>query len=414
MLHVGHRAGYDAAHIPGARPITEEDVARPHDMAKGELMLELPEPAVLRATLAARGISDDSVVIVYAGKDVPLQSATRILFTLDYLGLGAQSSLLNGGLAAWQAAGHPTTTVATAVTPGRLSARPTAPVVVDAAFVQSLAGRANYTLVDARAPVFYAGTEPTFGKRGHIPRAINIPVLGDRRRAWAGRAAGSEAALCRRGREAWRHHRGLLPRRAAGHGRRARGPASGDSGRALRRRVPGLGVQQPRRGGAMTRYTDPLRGGRRPRLVLLAAYGLAGQGLGASGGFASVAAPVTAAIIGTSQAAASPAVAPYLPHGLSSPLRDWLVWELAGVALGAFLSAWRAGRLARTVERGTGVTTRSRVVTAVAGGIADGRGRQIRARVHQRSGAVGRRAAVGGQLDLHRHRVCRRLRRARR
>ena len=183
ILHVGNRAGYDTAHIPGARHLTEEDVARPHDMAKGELMLELPDPAALRATLASRGISDDSVVIVYAGKDTPLQSATRILFTLDYLGLGAQSSLLNGGLAAWQAAGHQTTAARPAVTPGRLSARPTSPVVVDAAFVQSLGGRTGYVLVDARAPVFYAGTEPTFGKRGHIPRAISLPFsnIGDGR-----------------------------------------------------------------------------------------------------------------------------------------------------------------------------------------------------------------------------------------
>lgn len=175
VLHVGSRAGYDAAHIPGARHITEDDVARPHDMAKGDLMLELPDAAALRATLAARGISDDTTVVVYAGKDTPLQSATRILFTLDYLGLGDQSSLLNGGFAAWQAAGRQTTTAAAAAAPGRLRERPVKPVVVDAAFVQSLAGRANHVLVDARAPVFYGGTEPTFGKRGHIPRAISIP-----------------------------------------------------------------------------------------------------------------------------------------------------------------------------------------------------------------------------------------------
>jgi thiosulfate/3-mercaptopyruvate sulfurtransferase len=175
VLHVGDRAGFDTAHIPGARQIIEEDVARPHDMSKGELMLELPEPAALRATLSSRGISDDSIVVVYAGKEVPLQSATRILFTLDYLGLGGQSRLLNGGLAAWQAAGHPTTKDATAAKPGVLGARPTAPVVVNAAFVQSLASRPRHALVDARAPVFYRGTEPTFGKRGHIPGAINIP-----------------------------------------------------------------------------------------------------------------------------------------------------------------------------------------------------------------------------------------------
>jgi thiosulfate/3-mercaptopyruvate sulfurtransferase len=175
VLHVGNRAGYDKAHIPGARPITEEDVARPHDMARGDLMLELPEPASLRARFESLGVSDDSVIVVYAGAGTPLQSATRIVLTLDYLGLGGQTSLLNGGLAAWQRAGLDTTTAAPKVAPGRLRERPVSPVVVDAAFVQSLGGRARHVLVDARAPVFYNGTEPTFGKRGHIPKAINIP-----------------------------------------------------------------------------------------------------------------------------------------------------------------------------------------------------------------------------------------------
>ena len=216
ILHVGGRAGYEKAHIPGARRIAEEDVARPHDMARGDLMLELPEPAALRATLAALGVSDDSVIVVYAGPDVPLQSATRIVFTLDYLGLGEQTSLLNGGIAAWQQAGQATTTDAPRVTPGHLRERPVSPVVVDAGFVQGLAGRPRHVLVDARAPVFYNGTEPTFGKRGHIPKAISLPFssisdgrgrisLPDLRRAFdaAGiRAGDTVVAYCHVGQQA--------------------------------------------------------------------------------------------------------------------------------------------------------------------------------------------------------------------
>jgi thiosulfate/3-mercaptopyruvate sulfurtransferase len=175
VLHVGGKDGYDKAHVPGARRITEEDVAKPHDMARGDLMLELPEAAALRATLEGLGVSDDSEIVVYAGDGVPLQSATRIVFTLDYLGLGAQTSLLNGGLAAWQRAGRATTAAAPPIAAGHLAARAVSPVVVDAAFVQSLGSRPRHVLVDARAPVFYNGTEPTFGKRGHIPKAVNIP-----------------------------------------------------------------------------------------------------------------------------------------------------------------------------------------------------------------------------------------------
>ena len=175
VLHVGSAAEYQVQHIPGSRVIAEEDVAKPHDMAKGELMLELPAVADLRATFAARGVSDDSRIVVYAGRNTAVQSATRIILTLDHLGLGDRTSLLNGGLPAWLRAGKPVTTEATRVTPGVLSARPTKPVVVDAEFVKSLPSRPNHRLVDARAPVFFTGTQATFNKSGHIPGAVNVP-----------------------------------------------------------------------------------------------------------------------------------------------------------------------------------------------------------------------------------------------
>jgi thiosulfate/3-mercaptopyruvate sulfurtransferase len=177
ILHVGDKAGYEAGHIPGARFITEEDVAAPHDMSNPrDMMLELPAPETLRAKIAAFGVSDDSRVVVYFGKNGGVPSATRIIFTLEYLGLAAQTSLLNGGLGAWQAAGRMVTTAVPAPATGKLSPRPVNPVVVDATFVGSVAQRPNHALVDARAPVFYTGIQATMGgKAGHIPGAVNIP-----------------------------------------------------------------------------------------------------------------------------------------------------------------------------------------------------------------------------------------------
>src|SRR5262245_32887530 len=92
VLHVSDEREFAAAHIPGARAISEDDVAKPHDMAKGELMLEMPTPEQLRATFEARGVSDDSHIVVYAGKGTSAQSATRIVLTLDYLGLGERTT----------------------------------------------------------------------------------------------------------------------------------------------------------------------------------------------------------------------------------------------------------------------------------------------------------------------------------
>jgi len=177
ILHVGNRQEYDAGHIPGARFITEEDVAAPHDHSNPkDMMLELPPVDALRAKVASFGISDDSRIVVYFGRNGGVPSATRIVFTLDYLGLGDRTSLLNGGLAAWQRAGKTVTAAAPPVVAGKLSARPPKSLVVDAEFVKSVRQRPNHTLVDARAAVFYQGIQPTMNNlSGHIPGAVNIP-----------------------------------------------------------------------------------------------------------------------------------------------------------------------------------------------------------------------------------------------
>ena len=65
-------------------------------------MLEMPEPDSLRARLETLGISDESRVIVYYGNDW-VSPATRVVFTLDYAGLGDSSALLDGGMQAWKA-----------------------------------------------------------------------------------------------------------------------------------------------------------------------------------------------------------------------------------------------------------------------------------------------------------------------
>jgi thiosulfate/3-mercaptopyruvate sulfurtransferase len=178
LLHVDSQADYDAGHLQGARRISEEDVSTPHDMSKmaTELMLELPPLPQLRDKIASLGISDNSRIVVYFGKSAAVQSATRIVFTLDYLGLGDRTSLLNGGLAAWIRAGHPAVTEPAAIRRGTLTARPAKNVVADASFVKSLSGRPHHRLVDARAAVYYRGIEAGMGgDKGHIPGAINLP-----------------------------------------------------------------------------------------------------------------------------------------------------------------------------------------------------------------------------------------------
>lgn len=172
LWHVGTPAGYETAHLPGARLVSMNDVSAAS--AEGALAREMPTVDVLQRQLQDLGISDDSTVVVYFGED-RVSHATRILFTLDYAGLGARSFLLDGGMPAWVEAGHPVTTEVPTPKTGRLSALTPHPIVVDAATVTAKLGQNGVSVVDGRAAVFYDGVQPADNKTGHIAGALSVP-----------------------------------------------------------------------------------------------------------------------------------------------------------------------------------------------------------------------------------------------
>jgi thiosulfate/3-mercaptopyruvate sulfurtransferase len=176
LLHVGDKSDYDKAHIPGARLVSLRDISvSSHDHEKDTgLMLEMPAPDSLRTQLAALGISDRSRVVVYYGGDW-VSPATRVVFTLDYAGLGDRSALLDGGINAWKAAGQPVTSDIPSPTVGQLSALRIHPIVVDAGWVRSRLGSPSLHLIDGRAAVFYDGVEATAQRKGHVAGARSIP-----------------------------------------------------------------------------------------------------------------------------------------------------------------------------------------------------------------------------------------------
>lgn len=117
-------------------------------------------------------------------------------------------------------------------------------------------------------------------------------------------------------------------------------------------------------------YADPYVAGFALGIVLLASFVIVGRGLGASGAFASVAAKSVSAIA-PAAASANPFFADHLGSGL---LDDWLVVEVIGVILGAWISARLAGRTRIAVERGALTSVPSRLRAAVIGGLAMGVG----------------------------------------
>lgn len=167
LLHVGDRKDFDEAHLPGARFLGREAISRPR--TDGSLSLELPAVETLVERLEALGISDDSRIVLYFGTDW-VTPATRAWFTLDYLGLGDRTSILDGGMPAWVAEGHPVTKEATQPPRGRITARPRPEIVADAGFVKAHLQDRSVVMVDSRLAQFYDGSE-----KGMMPRAGRIP-----------------------------------------------------------------------------------------------------------------------------------------------------------------------------------------------------------------------------------------------
>jgi thiosulfate/3-mercaptopyruvate sulfurtransferase len=170
ILHVGDSADYAAEHIPGAFYITRDQVSRPRSDDPEALTLELPEPRALERLLESLGVSDDTRVVVYWGSEW-VSPATRIVFTLDWAGLGNRTVLLDGGVDAWKRAGQPVTDAVPAATEGVLSLSPQHHLMVDAEFVIQIADRPGHALVDARSHEYFTGAREGRIKTGHIPGA---------------------------------------------------------------------------------------------------------------------------------------------------------------------------------------------------------------------------------------------------
>lgn len=168
---------YAAGHIPGARALGLGSISRTvGEMGDpGHLALELPEDlATAREAFEGLGISDGSrVVVTFSGRGVA--AATRVLWTLEVLGLGERSSLLDGGNQAWVAAGGTLTRDVPTITPGAITARPRLDRRATRSFVAERGDAPGIALVDARTQASFDGVDEELpGRGGHIPGAGSL------------------------------------------------------------------------------------------------------------------------------------------------------------------------------------------------------------------------------------------------
>lgn len=166
LVHVGRAndESYAKGHIPGARLLPVDKMANRRDRPGTELLPVEQE----KQNLEELGISDNSHVVVYSPMYDPL--ATRLLWTLDYLGFKGKASFLEGGIQKWTAEKRSLSTDSLAAAPrGSLTVTPHPEVLVKLDQVnQLLAGdsagsKSQDALIDSRPERRYTA--------GHIPGA---------------------------------------------------------------------------------------------------------------------------------------------------------------------------------------------------------------------------------------------------
>ena len=124
-----------------------------------------------------------------------------------------------------------------------------------------------------------------------------------------------------------------------------------------------------------TKYMNPYLAGVLLGLVLLAAFFFAGRGLGASGAVKDTIATCVITVAPT-HAENSSFFGKYTKKE-TSPMKAWLVYEMLGVLLGAIISGAVAGRFKLKIEHSPKISSRTRLIAAVAGGILFGIGSQL-------------------------------------
>ncbi len=161
---------YAAGHLPQAHFLDmDRDLAAEPGSAGRH---PLPDPELLGAALRRAGVGADRPVVVYdAG---PATAAARAWWLLRWAGHG-DVRVLDGGFAAWQAAGQPVTTELPAAAEGDFKPVPGQLPTVDADQAAELARTG--LLLDARAGERYRGeVEPIDVRAGHIPGAVSAPT----------------------------------------------------------------------------------------------------------------------------------------------------------------------------------------------------------------------------------------------
>lgn len=168
-----NRADYVAGHLPGAIFLDLETGLSGTPTEGGGGRHPMPSLADATEALQACGVCEDRPVVVY--DDASSLAAARAWWLLAYYGKG-DVRVLDGGYAAWRAAGLPVHSGPSPADRGDVVLTPGSRRLLDAEAVEHYLDR--HQVVDARPAARFRGEqEPIDRVAGHIPGALSLPTL---------------------------------------------------------------------------------------------------------------------------------------------------------------------------------------------------------------------------------------------
>jgi thiosulfate/3-mercaptopyruvate sulfurtransferase len=175
ILHIGKKDEYEEKHIPVAPLFPIRDIFQPPSES---LNHEIPPIEQLNDVVRPIGINDDSQIILYYSEDW-LSVATRAYLTFDYIGLGEQTSILDGGLTQWVEEDRIITSDIVESQESKITLQINEEVLVDVNWVKENLRNPDVVIIDGRPEEFYDGSEKEdhIAKFGHITGAVSIPFL---------------------------------------------------------------------------------------------------------------------------------------------------------------------------------------------------------------------------------------------
>lgn len=161
---------YDAGHIPGA-------VHAPYPQFRGAQQNpgELPSLQELTDIVQQLGIDENTpVVLVHGGANpADMGAATRVYWTFKSLGI-RDLAVLNGGMAAWQAAGFPLSTESVQVSRSDFRPQWSDQYRLSTEQIEQLLASGDAQIIDARPAAFFNGEQTAAARAGTLPGASNL------------------------------------------------------------------------------------------------------------------------------------------------------------------------------------------------------------------------------------------------